>query len=207
MKKIYLLVFTLMIVLMGILNFDKVSALECFQICYDDQCIYKDKHTINTGDGLTKYDMCVNDSGDDDDYACFGRLKFTTVSVSGDSCSSYTPGPVSSILNDKVSCGKLGKFNKKIPEITSWVVTIIQIIVPIILVILGSIDFVKGITSQKDDEIKKGQQIFIKRLIVAVIIFFVVAITKLLVGLISSGQTEKDNIVKCIECFISNDCD
>ena len=108
---------------------------------------------------------------------------------------------------DKVSCGNLGKFNKKIPELTSWIITIMQVAVPVILIIMGAIDFVKSLASQKDDEIKKNQQVFVKRVITAIIIFFVVVVVKLLVSLVSSGQTEKESIVKCIDCFISNKCE
>ena len=109
-------------------------------------------------------------------------------------------------LNNKVSCGRIGAFHKKIPELTSWFFVIIEIAVPVILVILGIIDFAKSLTSQKSDEIKKGQQIFIKRLITAAIIFFVVVIVKLLVGLLSSGTAESNGIIDCIECFLNNRC-
>ena len=108
-------------------------------------------------------------------------------------------------LNDKVSCGNIGSFHKKIPEISSWIINIIFVAVPVILTIVGMIDFVKGIASQKEDEIKKGQQVFIKRIITAVIIFFIVALVKLIVSLISNS-TEKSGIISCIDCFISNKC-
>lgn len=109
-------------------------------------------------------------------------------------------------FNSKVSCGKIGSFNPLIPEITSWIVTVVQIAVPVILVIFGTIDFVKAISNQKEDEIKKGQQIFIKRIITAVIIFFMVVIVKLVLSAVSSGKPESGNIIDCIECFINNEC-
>ena len=37
---------------------------------------------------------------------------------------------------------------------------LLKIAVPIVLIIVGSLDLFKGITAQKDDEIKKGQKIF-----------------------------------------------
>lgn len=108
-------------------------------------------------------------------------------------------------LKNHVTCGNMGKFNKKIPEITSWIVTVAEILVPVILVIFGAIDFVKGIISQKEDEIKKGQSIFVKRLITGVIVFFIVAFTKLIVSGVS-GNGEKAGLIDCIDCFISNKC-
>ncbi|MBQ2946897.1 MAG: hypothetical protein IJE04_03505 [Bacilli bacterium] len=110
---------------------------------------------------------------------------------------------------DKVSCGsgegRVTGIPSKIPELTSLAITIIQIAVPIILVVLGSIDLFKGITAGKEDEIKKGQQIFIKRLVVGAIIFLVVIIVKFLISVIA--DTNKTNIGNCIDCFISNDCE
>ena len=133
------------------------------------------------------------------------NTKYKVESVSDSYCKTSSGGNTNN-SNSKVSCGKIGKFNRKIPEITSWIINIAQVLVPVILVIMGSIDFVKALSSQKEDEIKKGQQFFIKRLIVAIIIFFVVVIVKLIVSLASNGKTESKNIIKCIDCFISNDC-
>ena len=105
----------------------------------------------------------------------------------------------------KVSCGNVTAIPAKIPELTSFVVTLLQVAIPVILVIMGSIDLFKGITAAKDDEIKKGQHMLIKRLIVAALIFFVVAIVKFVIGLVSNGENTQ-NMVECIDCFINNDC-
>ena len=109
-------------------------------------------------------------------------------------------------LNNKVTCGNIGTFHKKIPEITSWLITVVEVLVPVILVIMGMIDFVKGLVSQKEDEIRKGQQVFIKRLITGIIIFFIVVFVKLIISAVSNSIAEKNNIVSCIDCFISNKC-
>lgn len=108
------------------------------------------------------------------------------------------------ILTSKVSCGNVTSIPAKIPELTSDFINILMIAVPIILVIMGSLDLVKGITSQKEDEIKKGRQIFVKRLIAGAMVFFVVAAVKLIVSVVSN--TGKANLVECVDCFISNKC-
>ena len=104
----------------------------------------------------------------------------------------------------KVSCGNVTEIPAKIPELISFAVTMIQIAVPIILVVMGSMDLFKGITAQKEDEIKKGQQMFIKRLIVGALIFFVVVIAKLLISVVADSSSA--NIIECIDCFLSNSC-
>jgi hypothetical protein len=64
------------------------------------------------------------------------------------------------------------------------VIVIMKIAIPVILIILGMLDFGKGVIASKEDEIKKGQQIFIKRLISAFLVFFVVTIVQTLIVLI-----------------------
>ncbi len=87
-----------------------------------------------------------------------------------------------------------------IARITSLVVTLIQVVVPILLVIWGMLDLGKAVTAQKDDEIKKGQQTLVKRAITAAIVFFVVSIVKLLLGIVAKGNT---GVSECFDCFIN----
>ena len=92
------------------------------------------------------------------------------------------------------------EIDMKIPNTVHTIIVVIKIVVPILLVIFGMLDLFKGITAQKEDEIKKGQQIFIKRLIAAAIIFFVVSIVQLLVSFLS---TEEPGIMQCASCFLN----
>ena len=101
----------------------------------------------------------------------------------------------------KVTCGNVSGIPRKVPEVTNWFVKIIQVAVPVLLVIFGSIDLVKSIAAGKEEEIKKGQQIFIKRLIVAALIFFIIVITKLLISLVDRSNNSK-SISNCIDCFL-----
>lgn len=110
------------------------------------------------------------------------------------------------------SCGKVDGKNAiiedippSVPKIVHIVYLAIWIAIPIVLVVFGSIDLIKGVIAQKEDEIKKGQQTFIKRLIAAAIIFMVFMIVKLVVGAVADSN--KNQIIKCAECFIENNCD
>lgn len=88
----------------------------------------------------------------------------------------------------------------KIPNTVHTIIVVIKIAVPIIVVIFGMMDLFKGLIAQKEDEIKKGQQIFIKRLIAAAIVFFVVSIVQFLVSFVSSDEP---GIMNCANCFIN----
>ena len=58
------------------------------------------------------------------------------------------------------------------------------------------LDLGKAVIASKEDEIKKGQNMFIKRLIAAVIVFFVVAVVRLVVGLAADNSGD---VIDCIE--------
>lgn len=100
----------------------------------------------------------------------------------------------------EVSCGKIHNLPYKVLQISNLAITIMQVAVPVILVLLGSIDLLKAVSSQKEDEIKKAQGIFIKRLIMGALVFFVVVIVKLITSIIGGNS---DGIWKCVECFVS----
>ena len=89
----------------------------------------------------------------------------------------------------------------KIANAVHTVITIIKIAVPVLLVIFGMIDLFKGIMAQKEDEIKKGQSIFVKRIIAAVLVFFVISIVQFVVSLVADDKN--GNIMNCANCFLN----
>jgi len=74
-----------------------------------------------------------------------------------------------------------------------WVVNImkwIKYIVPALVILLGILDFIKAIVSDKDDEMKKVQGRFVKRLIAAALIFIVPFIIEFILdkmGFVANG--------------------
>lgn len=48
-----------------------------------------------------------------------------------------------------------------------------KIIVPILVIILGILDFGKAVMASKEDEMRKAQSTFIKRVLISIVIFFV----------------------------------
>ena len=99
-----------------------------------------------------------------------------------------------------VTCGKIQELPLKVLELSNTVINIMQIAVPVILVIMGTVDLVKAVSSQKDDDIKKAQGVFIKRLIMGALVYFVVVIVKLLISIIGNNN----GIWGCVEFFVSN---
>jgi hypothetical protein len=58
-----------------------------------------------------------------------------------------------------------------------------KIIVPILVILLGTLDFAKAVISSKEDEMKKAQTTFIKRLLLGIVIFFVPTIIDIIMYL------------------------
>lgn len=78
---------------------------------------------------------------------------------------------------------------------------IIQIGIPIILIVMGSIDLGRAVLSSDDKEIKGATGKLIKRAIAAVAVFFVSTIVSLLFGMFGNTDIEEDTInwSKCWE--------
>jgi len=62
----------------------------------------------------------------------------------------------------------------------------IRIIVPILIIILGTFDLAKAVIASKPDEMKKAQSIFIKRLIAGIAVFFVPLLINIIMALTDS---------------------
>ena len=81
-------------------------------------------------------------------------------------------------------------------RIVGIVVFGIKIVVPILLIVMGMIDLAKAVGQKDEGEIKKAQNLLIKRAIAAVIVFLVVT----LVGVVFTilGKTDYKKCMYCI---------
>ena len=85
-------------------------------------------------------------------------------------------------------------------EFIHKIVLVIKIGVPIVLIFLGMLDFLKGVAASKEDEIKKGQQVFIKRLIAGFLVFFTFTIVQFVIGLLPG---EDGGIIDCANMILN----
>ena len=106
-------------------------------------------------------------------------------------------------LRDVTACAALGidRIPGKIAYVVSMIYTLLLIGVPLLLIIFGMLDLGKAVMASKEDEIKKGQKTFISRLIAAIILFFVLAVVRLVVT-IAADDDESEGIINCIDALI-----
>ena len=72
--------------------------------------------------------------------------------------------------------------------ILKFALRVIQFLVPILLILWGTIDLVKSVVAGKEDDIKKNQKTLIKRVISAVIIFLLPIAVSVLMGMIGAEE-------------------
>lgn len=105
------------------------------------------------------------------------------------------------LTTGEYTCGTTNfVFSGTFPYLVSTAILLIKIAVPILLIVFGMLDLGKAVVASKEDEIKKGQQMFIKRAIAAVIVFFVIQIVQIVVRFVSGND---ESISNCFNCFIN----
>ena len=83
-------------------------------------------------------------------------------------------------------------------------VLIIQIVVPILLILWGMLDFAKGVMGQDEDKIKAGQKKFIQRLIAAIFVFLIVVVVRLVITVVGNlGGNDANTAWQCADQLIS----
>lgn len=73
---------------------------------------------------------------------------------------------------------------KVIIGLIKGILLIAQIVIPILLIIWGTIDLGKAVVASKEDDIKKAQATLIKRVITAILVFLLSTIVTFALGLV-----------------------
>ena len=77
---------------------------------------------------------------------------------------------------------------QQIIGVVGFALRLIQWVVPIILIVLGTIDLVRAVISGKDEDVKKHQTALLKRVIAAIIVFLIPLIVGVLLGFIGPDE-------------------
>ena len=104
-----------------------------------------------------------------------------------------------------VKCGNSYDIPVNAPKIISYIINLFKIATPIILIIVSIINFVKALASSKEDEIKKAQSGFVRKMIAAVLAFLVILIVQFVIKRVAE-DSDMNHISSCLNCFLNNDC-
>jgi len=100
-------------------------------------------------------------------------------------------------------CGNLEKIPKGLPKFTNVIYKLVKVIVPIILIVMGMIDFLKAVLASDEKQMDTNPKNFMRRIGVAVLIYFVMTSVQLLVKVI--GGNNQKSISSCFNCFINSE--
>lgn len=88
------------------------------------------------------------------------------------------------------------------------IILIVKIVLPIIIIVLGCIDFFKAVTGAKDDEIKKSARTLLFRTLSGVVIFFIPTIISVIFSMVDSWAQIEGDFNACQKCiFRVSECE
>ncbi len=87
------------------------------------------------------------------------------------------------------------------------ILSFVKIIVPIVIIVFGVMDFYKAITSSKDDGLSKAVKSLVIRVIAGVCIFLLPGIVQLVLNMVNEWSDYSNNWCCCTECLLNGDCD
>lgn len=91
----------------------------------------------------------------------------------------------------------------QIPKFVSGGITFLQILIPVILILVGMVQFMKAMASGEDKTQRDAVSSFIRSIVAGVVIFLVVALVKFV--FINFLGSDGADTVSCISCFMDSD--
>lgn len=95
-------------------------------------------------------------------------------------------------------------------KLVGWVFMVFKIVIPLLLIILGSIDLGKAVISGKSEDVSKNAKSLAMRAIAAVCIFLVPSLVGIIISWIGeiTGDDLNDDYKICAQCITSpGNCD
>ena len=159
------------------------------------------KVAIGANEGVTNNvtlgGLCDNHSTSQIEHYCSGKCSYQEMNCS-DVYNTISGG------TRTVSCGGVEGIPYALPKFISNIIDIIKVATPIILIIMGMIDFAKATVSNDEKNMKESQKRFIRRVIGGIVVFLVVVIIQLIFNLLGTKNTSE--MASCINCFVNNVC-
>ena len=96
----------------------------------------------------------------------------------------------------------------EVARLTTLIYNAIKVVVPLALIITGMFTMAKAITQKSEDEIKKSQQLLVKRAVAAAIVFVLFSlITWMLTILSSTGTSDSQSVIDCMNALFNKNAE
>jgi hypothetical protein len=106
---------------------------------------------------------------------------------------------------EDITLGKVcASENLKTPlKYIGWLLSAVKIIIPIVIIALGVMDFMKAVASQKQDVLSSSIKTVLVRVIAGIIIFLVPAIINFLFTLVDDWAPFDSHYSECTKCLVN----
>ena len=94
---------------------------------------------------------------------------------------------------------------RQVVNIIHLVYNAVRIAVPLILILVGMFDMGRAITLQKEDEIKKAQQLLARKAVAAALVFVIVSAVGMIFSMVDN-ESDSANTWSCINAMLSGEC-
>lgn len=88
-----------------------------------------------------------------------------------------------------------------IPKFVSNGITLFQVLIPVILIIVGMVQFMKVVASGEDKVAKESVNSLVRSIVSGIVVFLLVAIVRTVFS--TFLKTEGRNAMKCVSCFMN----
>ena len=159
------------------------TAVYCDTICYDRAEDSLHLHNANKSCGE-------------------GRITLSPVKVS------TTPEPGNKyrnlegcLLTDYNVIPQCGCMPSSVADITSRLYSLIKIVAPALLIIVGGFDLIKAMSAQDEKAVKSAQQKLVRKFVAAAAVYLLLTIVQLLVGLLVGDNAT--NAMQCLDWLLN----
>ncbi len=171
-------------------NINKISVQIIYDIRKDNNScpIHEQRYNAKPSDFLLETEGCIT----------YSLISQTTPQNPTGGASAQDPSDI--VFSEETFCkGSVqGVFTT-----LGWIFFILKILIPIILIVFGSIDFAKAVLSSKDDEIKKSAKSLVMRAIAGIIIFFIPTILGFIISIFDKTNAYNGTFGDCTKCMLN----
>ena len=96
------------------------------------------------------------------------------------------------LLDARTACGQM----TDVLKILGTVIMIFKIVIPILLIMMGMVDFTKAVSEKNADKIKEAQKKLVSRAVAAVIAVLVIVLVGLIMRIV--GNTQYKDCIYCV---------
>ena len=107
-----------------------------------------------------------------------------------------------------INCGGLNEVPYVPLRFVGRVINIIKVVTPIVLIIMGMVDMARATTANSEKDMDASRKRFMKRIVYAVMVFFVISVVQLLFSILQTSVFKNENnLLGCMTCVLGGECD